>query len=307
MFYPAGNNNSESLFAIQCTQDGYGYGNGRNVSLSRNSHINLGSSWGAGKGPTLSLQESFENGDLRRKNTFMRNGDHYSNIGGGGYTYLNSNQTTDPKDEPNEMLAHVRKYIIGADADCNGLSGATNQDAGNNIYLLRLADVYLTYVEACIGNGSSTSDALAVDVYQRVRARAGLTNTVSSITYEQLIKERRVEFALESINYFDIKRMSYRNMDNALAYINGMERNRQYVKNGDGSFTEDDRNAAGIYHGGFTAVDPKNAADGIGSVSFLNPDAAVITVTASQLNLPIPNETVAKTEHILDTPVDYEF
>lgn len=60
MFYPKGNNSSESLFAIQCTNDGYGYGNGRNVSLSRNALITLGSSWGAGKGPTLSLQEAFD-------------------------------------------------------------------------------------------------------------------------------------------------------------------------------------------------------------------------------------------------------
>ena len=89
MFYPQSNNSSESLFAIQCTNDGYGYGNGRNISLSINALITLGSSWGAGKGPTLSLQETFDRNDLRRYYTYMRNGDSYSNLGGGGYTYMN--------------------------------------------------------------------------------------------------------------------------------------------------------------------------------------------------------------------------
>ncbi|MDR1119736.1 MAG: RagB/SusD family nutrient uptake outer membrane protein [Dysgonamonadaceae bacterium] len=304
LFYPAGNNNSESLFAIQCTQDGYAFGNARNVSLSRNALINLGNSWGAGKGATRSLQEAFEPGDARRINTFMRNGDHFDNLGGGGYFY--ENFSADEKTETfNEMLNHVRKYVIGADADCGGKSGASNQDAPNNIYLLRLADVYLVYVEACIGAGTSTTDALAIDVYKQVRARAGLTNDVTSITYDQLIKERRVEFALESINFFDIKRMSYRAADAAVAYLNGMERWKQYVSNAE--YTVEERNAADMYHGGFTSQTPDEDPAGKGTPYYLNPDASPITITAAQLVLPLTNETIAKTPRIRETPVDYTF
>jgi hypothetical protein len=304
LFYPVSNNNSESLFAIQCTQDGYAYGNARNVSLSRNALINLGNSWGAGKGATWSLQNAFETGDARRINTFMRNGDSFGNLGGGGYTY--QNYSADEKTEIfNEMLSHVRKYVVGADADCGGKSGATNQDAPNNIYLLRLADVYLVYVEACIGAGTSTTDALAVDVYKRVRVRAGLTNDVTSITYDQLIKERRVEFALESINFFDIKRMSYRNADAAVAYLNGMERWKQYVANAE--YTVEERNAAGMYHGGFDPKTPDEDPAGKGTPYYLNPDASPITITAGQLVLSLTNETIAKTPRIQETPVDYAF
>ena len=304
MFYPAGNNSSESLFSIQCTTDGYAYGNPRNVSLSRNALINLGSSWGAGKGPTLSLQESFEQGDLRRYYTFMRNGDNYSNLAGGGYTYYNFSE--DEKTETsNEMLAHIRKYIVGANSDCGGKAGASNQDAGNNIYLLRLADVYLCYVEACIGSGTSTSDALALDVFKKVRNRAGLGSAFTSITYEQLIKERRVEFALESINFFDIKRMGYRDMNKAISYLNSMDRERQYISNG--QFTWSQRNAAGAYHGGFTPVDPEIDATGKGTIFYLNKDATKVTITAEKLVLPIPAETLTKTPSITQEPVDYEF
>ena len=304
MFYPLANNNSESLFAIQCTTDGYGYGNSRNVSLSRNALITLGSSWGSGKGPTLSLQESFETGDVRRKATYMRQGDHYDNLGGGGYTYNNfsEDETTEVS---NEMLAHVRKYVIGANEDCGGMSGATNQDAGNNIYLLRLADVYLCYVEACIGSGSSTNDPLALNVFGLVRNRAGLNWTKSEITYDELIKERRVEFALESINFFDIKRMSYRDMNKALDYLNQMDRHRQYVSNG--SYTASEKNASNAYHQGFTQLSPADDPTGKGSIFYINQDIPRITITASQLVLPIPAETLTKTPSILAEPVEYQF
>ena len=140
MFYPEGNNSDESLFAIQCTNDGYGYGNGRNVSLSRNAIVTLGSSWGAGKGPTLSLQEAFERNDLRRYYTYMRNGDYYSNLGGGGYSYYNFSED-ETLESSNEMLAHVRKYVLGANSDCGGVAGTSNQAACHHLSLLRLSYV----------------------------------------------------------------------------------------------------------------------------------------------------------------------
>lgn len=303
MFYPDGNNSSESLFAIQCTNDGYGYGNPRNVSLSRNALITLGSSWGAGKGPTLSLQETFETGDARRYYTYMRNGDNYSDLGGGGYTY--NNFSTDGETETsNEMLAHVRKYVVGANDDCGGLAGTSNQDAGNNLYLLRLTDVYLCYVEACIGSGTSTTDALALNVFNQVRSRAKLSEK-ESITYDELIKERRVEFALESVNFFDVKRMGYRDINKALDYLNGMQRHRQYSSNGQYSVGE--RNASSMYHGGFTQVNPADDSTGKGTPFYLNPDVATINITASNLVLPVPAETITKTPSITQEPVDYEF
>jgi hypothetical protein len=253
------------------------------------------------------LQESFENGDLRRKLTYMRNGDTYDNLAGGGYTYKNFSED-ESTETSNEMLAHVRKYIVGANADADGKAGASDQDAGNNLYLLRLADVYLCYVEACIGSGSSTSDPLALDAFNQIRTRAGLTAVTGAITYDQLIKERRVEFALESVNFFDIKRMGYRDMNRALAYLSGMQRQRQYVSNG--NYTWQERNAANAYHGGFTSLHPDDdvsGADKKGSIFYLNKDVATISFVAEKLVLPIPAETMTKTPTITSEPVDYNF
>jgi hypothetical protein len=302
MFYPAGNSNPESLMAIQCMSYKYGYGTTRNAHWSRTSLVNLsGNAWGAGKAPTLSLQSAFETGDLRRPLTFMRNGDYYANLGGGGYAY--QNYSPDGKTElPNQTMAHVRKYVIGANVDCDGMSGG-DQDAGNNIYLLRLADVYLLYVEACIGTGSETSDALAVNVFKKIRSRAGLNNPVTTISYDQLIKERRTEFAFEEITWFDIKRMSYRDVNKALDYLNGMHREREFVPNTE--YSIDERNAANAYYGGFTSVTPEDDPAGKGSIYYLNPTSAQVVIKAENLVLPIPSETVTKTINIMQEPKEY--
>ncbi len=303
MYYPAGNNNSESIFAIQCTTDGYGYGNSRNVAQSRGALITLGSSWGGAKGPTLSLQDEFESKDLRRYYTFMRNGDSYDNLGGGGYDYYNYSEdgTTETY---NVMLAHIRKYIIGANADCDNMAGASNQDAGNNLYILRLADVYLTYVEACIGSGSSTSDEDALTYFKAIRNRAGLDWDEASISFTQLLHERRVEFAFESINFFDIKRYSYRDMTATLAYLNDMEREKQYLAN-TGNYTTEQLNDPTAYHGGFTVIEPGNGETG--SFFYYHPSVATITVDEDNLTLPIPAETITKTPSITADPIEYDF
>ncbi len=117
------------------------------------------------------------------------------------------------------MNAHIKKYVIGRDADGNGTT-SNNQDASNNIYLIRLADMYLIYAEAIMGTSSSTSDTKALDQINSVRERAGLPG-LSSITYTDLLKERRREFAFESINWFDILRLRYREGDQAaLEFLN---------------------------------------------------------------------------------------
>lgn len=86
---------------------------------------------------------------------------------------------------------------------------STNQATAINQYLLRLADVYLVYVEAAIGAGASTSDPKALQYFNAIRNRAGLLDA-SVVSSADLLKERRMEFALESIYWFDIKRAFYR-------------------------------------------------------------------------------------------------
>jgi len=216
LFDVESNNGPESILAIQCAVQGYSFGSSHNVAWSRSSVI-ADQTWGAGKGPTLSLQDMYERNDKRRMWTYMTNGDYYPmlNRAGGGYTYqyVSRDGNGDVLEDRNEMLAHIKKYIIGKGADCNGNVGI-DQDAANNIYLMRLADVYLTYVEAVMGTASSTSDATAMKYYNMVRERAGVSQA-TSVTYIELLKERRRELAFESQTWFDTQRYRYREGDAA--------------------------------------------------------------------------------------------
>ncbi|MDE6423313.1 MAG: RagB/SusD family nutrient uptake outer membrane protein, partial [Muribaculaceae bacterium] len=229
LFDVESNNGPESILAIQCGVLGYSYGNARNVAWSRSSVI-ADQTWGAGKGPTLSLQAMYDRNDKRRQWTYMTNGDFYPmlNRAGGGYTYqyVSRDDSGDVLEDRNEMLAHIKKYIIGKGADCDGNVGI-NQDAANNIYLMRLADVYLTYVEAKMGTATSTSDATALKYYNMVRQRAGVSEA-SSVTFIELLKERRRELAFESQTWYDTQRLRYREGDEAALAIlnNGYETGR---------------------------------------------------------------------------------
>lgn len=286
------NNCDESLFAIQNMVAGYGYGNSRNSHWSRDTRIS-DVAWGSGKGPTLSLQESYAPGDLRRKWVYMTLGDYYPNINKaeGGYTYYyvyRDSVTHSKLETSNEMLANLKKYVIGKSADTNGGVG-DQQDAANNTYLLRLADVYMVYVEACMGSGEMTDDALALDVFNRIHHdRAGLPS-VATITYDDMILERRCEFAMEGINFFDIKRMYYRNPTKALHYLNHMERHRAYYDNGS---TQTNENLS-------PWLDPAN------SPYQINPSYEPIVISASQMYLPIPGSELTSSPTLAEEPVKY--
>lgn len=49
-----------------------------------------------------------------------------------------------------------------------------------NTYILRLADVYLTYAEACLGNNSTLSDGRGLYFFNRVRERAKINKSLPS-------------------------------------------------------------------------------------------------------------------------------
>ena len=92
-------------------------------------------------------------------------------------------------------------------------------------HLIRLADIYLVYAEAIMGNDTITSDADAVEAYNAVRRRAIKTHTdVSEITFMDLYRERRLELAMEGDNWYDLVRLHYYNPEKAKYLINSQER-----------------------------------------------------------------------------------
>ncbi len=300
LFDVESNNGPESILAIQCGVLGYSYGNARNVAWSRSSVI-ADQTWGAGKGPTLSLQQMYERNDQRRMWTYMTNGDYYPmlNRAGGGYTYqyVSRDDSGEVLEDRNEMLAHIKKYIIGKGADCNGNVGI-NQDAANNIYLMRLADVYLTYVEAKMGTASSTTDASALNYFNMVRERAGVSPK-TDVSFIELLKERRRELAFESQTWFDTQRYRYREGDEAAlqllndGYETGLNRAAMILPDWNKYPTVDasNENNIDIYH----IVD--NVADG-GQYDAIN-------LSASAFVAPIPAAVSSSSPMLSEAAVDY--
>jgi hypothetical protein len=74
--------------------------------------------------------------------------------------------------------------------------------------LMRYSDVLLIYAEAILAGGASTSDAAALNAFNKVRTRAGLPEK-TAITIDDIMKERRMEFAFEGDYWYDIQRQGF--------------------------------------------------------------------------------------------------
>jgi hypothetical protein len=107
----------------------------------------------------------------------------------------------------NATRSNIAKYVVGPGKAYGG-EQVLGMNTGINTMMLRFADILLIYAEAVIGTGNSTADAAAVQAYNRVRTRAGLSNK-TTITKDDILKERRVEFAFEGDYWFDIQRQGY--------------------------------------------------------------------------------------------------
>jgi hypothetical protein len=311
MFDVEANNCSESLFAIQCMVGSYGDGNSRNVNWSRSSRI-ADQTWGAGKGPTRSLQELFEEhpDDGRRKWTYMTNGDYYANLAKdeGGYTYQFSYRDPDDLDNqiesPSSMLAHIKKYVIGKSSDTDGEVG-TNQDAGNNLYILRLSDVYFLYAEATMGLNDETSDATAIAYMNEVLDTHGAGyNVEAPLTFESLIKERRREFAFEGVSWYDVKRYYYRDSSSALSYLNNMQRDKTYSFDWE-TYDTADLPTVDIYelenNKDCYVTSWETTDDGTWNGERVNN----IVFDASSMSIDLPAEVTTKAPILLEDAVDY--
>jgi hypothetical protein len=116
------------------------------------------------------------------------------------YSYRNdASQTTQNQ---------VAKYLPNGES--GGADGKTFVNdatlAGNDWIVLRYADVLLMHVEAILAGANETVDSQALASFQKVRDRAGLTTTVTIVTKDALLLERRVELAFENHRLFDLIR-----------------------------------------------------------------------------------------------------
>nr|WP_320117421.1 RagB/SusD family nutrient uptake outer membrane protein [uncultured Marinifilum sp.] len=222
VFHPSNNNSRESIFALQwVANQGWGYQNPNQAYLAASPKLtNAGDGWGTFQ-PSIDFQNAFEDGDLRKHETIMEPGDFYSDLvtSEGGYTVPESGMTS--------TIAAWRKYVVGSKDEWENV-GFMSTDM--NTYIMRYAEVLLIHAEAILGTNASTSDSNALESFNAVRKRAGLDEK-SSITFDDILQERRVEFAVEGKYWYDLARMD---RTKALAIISNQERG-DYV---DGNYND---------------------------------------------------------------------
>ena len=206
------NDNQEDLFSLQWAPGvGYGNGNALQAQFAASGVLVPGGGYGGAIGPTYDLFQVYTAQDsIRRKATFMLNGDYYPelNAAGGGYTETGN--------------ANIKKHIVGTPADNNAPTMDLWTSNEHNA-VLRLGDVYLVYVEAILGNNGTTTDPQALLYFNKIRARAGV-DPVTSIADSTVAKERRIELAFEGQYWFDLVRLSYYNPQAAVNELNGQQR-----------------------------------------------------------------------------------
>jgi hypothetical protein len=234
-------NNEESLFELEwvytTATNGYEASNTMvsQITYSNNIAAN-GDGWGGDLSGTwwlLSLYDGLmvDDGatpgftlDQRLKASFM--------LPGFTYPELIDNSTSQPLVFPNpgtsdNNYASIKKYVVGK------IPGQSDrQRYPNNTYMLRLAEMYLIYAEAALGNQPGTTDATIYDHFNKVHARAGLPALIPNdpnggpqeITWQMIFEERIKEFAMESMAWYDMVRLHYYNPQAAYDIISTQDR-----------------------------------------------------------------------------------
>ncbi|MGH7459205.1 MAG: RagB/SusD family nutrient uptake outer membrane protein [Longimicrobiaceae bacterium] len=104
-----------------------------------------------------------------------------------------------------------RDFSIGAEADGNlyGSKYFRISNGDDNVFVIRLAEMYLARAEANARLGAPTT--VVQDDINSIRNRAGLAALDPTVVAEEdlitaILQERRVEFAFEGHRFFDLRR-----------------------------------------------------------------------------------------------------
>ncbi len=309
IFRLANNFSSESLIAWHWTVGNHWTAqNTLQADLALSGWCEDPNTWGTWTGLTIDLQQAFgENAilktakeritdDARRKATMMMMGDHYDYFWGdkGGFTYDWISIKTLPDGSVtnlgygNPTGSNFVKHIVGDNFDHlkgSGIPlgvGTQKMSTALSTHILRLADVYLVYAEAVLGDAGSTSDASALSAFNAVRGRS-VKNYIAkpSITFDDIFKERRLELACEGDNWYDFVRLSYYKPDEAKARLSTQERGNW-------------NNLDGFYKGTSLITD-------VTINSFKVPIANI------SFEIPFPDTDMAINPNLMNPPVPFDF
>ena len=267
-----------------------------------------GDCWGGWRGPSIDLMEAFGvspkddpanrvDPDHRRKATIMMPGDVYSYFWRDHDLPANAQKDGLKKGFSYLDFWYNKGYNAAATGQCQGPCGGSNVKHlyGDNYDhkeelgitptrmsnalptpLLRLSDIYLIYAEAQVQMGNNT-DALALDCFNKVRGRAyewkGVV-TKTSLTFDDIWKERRLEFAGEGDRWYDYVRRAYYDVDNCIKELKAQHRNQMW-------------NCDDVYKAYY------NSGTWDSSKMQYDENTAAPNVTASSFTLPFPTEDVA--------------
>jgi hypothetical protein len=224
--------------------------------------------WGA-MHPTIDFASEYYNSDLydtiRRKATIMYTGDYFPELdaANGGFTATG---------------VSLKKHVIGNEKDNSSPLMSWYSSPEHNA-VLRLADVYLIYAEAILGSNTTTSDPNALLYFNKVRTRAGV-HTFSSLTIDNILHERRIEFAFEGQYWMDLVRLSYWQPDKALTIINAQ--NRAF----------------------FSYTPPSGGQPGVFTPD-KNPVVTVLPATKSSFQLQLPATELTANPKLAESPIHY--
>ena len=266
------NNNSESVFQLQFQAGAEG---GLAQSMTRflawSTQVNQGNSWGGSTYCSYDLWEEFKEYEdqtlgtkvddaIRRHNCIASYGESYPELSANPEKPYVYGET----ENAGSQGANVKKYVIGTNA-VNGF--AVNNNSGINTYMMRLAEVYLNYAEATLGNNEKTTDATALKYFNALRTRAGVA-TKNSLTFEDIRHEFRVETAFEGLYWYFIVRRGYYQQQEMVNYVNHQHRNASYYKSATHEY--------------------------VLSEDYAEPGPSVATATAKNLTLPIADTDQTK-------------
>ena len=260
--------------------------------------------WGGYNGPSVDLQDDFGEDalslsrqivDTRRKATMMMYSDKYDYfwVDKGGFDWadfclnvLNEVQSPTGANCVKHLVGNNNDHVIGVGYGMEG------QATSLSTHLLRLADVYLIYAEAVLGNNSSSSDSKALEVFNKVKARAygmdyseiiGTSRAATSLTFDMIWKERRLELACEGDRWYDFVRLHYYKPQEAIAELKAQRRSSY---NGLYSF----------YESGSLDSD----------VTYYDKNPAVPNITDGSFKLPFPDTDLTMNKHLLEPAVDHD-
>ena len=266
------NNNSESVFQLQFQAGAEG---GLAQSMTRflawSTQVNQGNSWGGSTYCSYDLWEEFKEYEdqtlgtkvddaIRRHNCIASYGESYPELSANPEKPYVYGET----ENAGSQGANIKKYVIGTNA-VNGF--AVNNNSGINTYMMRLAEVYLNYAEATLGNNGKTTDATALKYFNALRTRAGVA-TKNSLTFEDIRHEFRVETAFEGLYWYFIVRRGYYQQQEMVNYVNHQHRNASYYKSATHEY--------------------------VLSEDYTEPGPSVATATAKNLTLPIADTDQTK-------------